>query len=117
MNLTYATPNSATLRVDTSETNAVTGRKSVRIESKNQYNDGLFLFDILHTPYGCGTWPSVWLADPANWPNHGEIGKILLRVLAPEFNSNYTDQKRRRSGSCESGDHWEPSDFTYYCRL
>ncbi|MCJ1392920.1 hypothetical protein MMC18_005792 [Xylographa bjoerkii] len=76
MNLTYATSTSAVLRVDTSETNAVTGRKSVRIESKNQYNDGLFIFDILHTPYGCGTWPALWLTDPANWPNHGEIDVV-----------------------------------------
>ena len=56
MNLTYASSTSAVLRVDTSETDASTGRKSVRISSKNQYNDGLFIFDILHTPYGCGTW-------------------------------------------------------------
>ena len=81
MNLTYASSTSAVLRVDTSETNAITGRKSVRIESKNQYNDGLFIFDILHTPYGCGTWPAVWLTDPANWPNHGEIGGYTLAVI------------------------------------
>lgn len=24
-------------------------------------------------PYGCGTWPSIWLTDPSNWPDHGEI--------------------------------------------
>ena len=77
MNLTYASSTSAVLRVDTSETDASTGRKSVRIESKNQYNDGLFIFDILHTPYGCGTWPAVWLADPSSWPIHGEIGQQL----------------------------------------
>ena len=56
MNLTFASSTSAVLRVDTSETDATTGRKSVRITSKNTYNDGLFIFDILHTPYGCGTW-------------------------------------------------------------
>ena len=74
MNLTYASTTSAILRVDTSETDATTGRKSVRIESKNQYDSGLFIFDILHTPYGCGTWPAVWLTDPSNWPMNGEIG-------------------------------------------
>lgn len=56
MNLTYATAVSAVLKVDTSETSAITGRKSVRITSKNQYNGGLFIFDVAHTPYGCGTW-------------------------------------------------------------
>ncbi|MCJ1246803.1 hypothetical protein MMC30_004012 [Trapelia coarctata] len=76
MNLTYASATSAVLRVDTSETAATTGRKSVRIESKNQYNSGLFIFDILHAAFGCGTWPSVWLTDPANWPAHGEIDVI-----------------------------------------
>ena len=65
---------SAVLRVDTSKTDATTGRKSVRIESKNQYDSGLFIFDILHIPYGCDTWPSVWLTDPSNWPTNGEIG-------------------------------------------
>ncbi len=56
MNLTYATAVSAVLKVDTSETNAITGRKSVRIRSKNQYEDGLFIFDVARTTYGCGTW-------------------------------------------------------------
>jgi hypothetical protein len=45
----------------------------VRLESKKQYNSGLFIFDIMHTPYGCGTWPALWLTDQANWPQHGEI--------------------------------------------
>jgi len=72
-NLTYATDSSAILRVDTSDTDASTGRDSVRITSKTQYNDGLFIFDVLHTPYGCGTWPALWLTDPNNWPTNGEI--------------------------------------------
>ena len=56
MNLTYASSTSAVMRVDTSVTDASTGRFSVRITSKNTYNNGLFIFDVLHTPYGCGTW-------------------------------------------------------------
>lgn len=73
MNLTFASATSAILRVDDTETNAITGRHSARIESKNQYNSGLFVFDVVHSPYGCGTWPALWLTDPANWPNNGEI--------------------------------------------
>src|SRR6266536_6543247 len=73
LNLTYATATSAVLKVDTTENNAITGRKSVRIESKQQYNSGLFIFDVLHSPYGCGTWPALWLTDPSNWPTNGEI--------------------------------------------
>ncbi|RDW95161.1 hypothetical protein BP5796_00924 [Coleophoma crateriformis] len=77
-NLTYATSDSAILRVDTSVTadsvpNASTGRFSVRLTSKTQYDQGLFIFDVKHTPYGCGTWPALWLSDPNNWPAHGEI--------------------------------------------
>lgn len=71
-NLTYTTSDSAVLRVDTSDTNASTGRYSVRITSKQQYESGLFIFDILRTPYGCSTWPALWLSDPSNWPTNGE---------------------------------------------
>jgi hypothetical protein len=56
--------------------NASTGRFSVRVESKTQYPVGtLFLFDVRHTPFGCGTWPALWLSDPnpAVWPANGEI--------------------------------------------
>ncbi|KAH8166553.1 hypothetical protein CIB48_g1705 [Xylaria polymorpha] len=78
LNLTYASDSSAVLRVDTSvgpgsNPDASTGRFSVRVESKRQYNNGLFIFDVKHTPYGCGTWPALWLVDPNNWPDHGEI--------------------------------------------
>lgn len=78
LNLTFASSSSAILRVDTSVTadsvpNASTGRFSVRITSKAQYTDGLFIFDVLHTPIGCGTWPALWLTDPSNWPTNGEI--------------------------------------------
>lgn len=73
LNLTYASDTSAILRVDSFTPRAVGGRNSVRIESKNTYDTGLFVFDIIHTPYGCGTWPALWLTDGYNWPNNGEI--------------------------------------------
>jgi hypothetical protein len=78
LNLTYASSETAVLRVDTSvgpgdEPDASTGRFSVRVTSRSTYNKGLFLFDIKHTPYGCGTWPALWLTDPYNWPDHGEM--------------------------------------------
>ncbi|KAI0405297.1 concanavalin A-like lectin/glucanase domain-containing protein [Xylaria palmicola] len=78
LNLTYASESTAILRVDTSvgpssEPDASTGRFSVRVESKRQYNNGLFIFDVKHTPYGCGTWPALWLSDQNNWPDNGEI--------------------------------------------
>ncbi|KAI0470964.1 glycoside hydrolase family 16 protein [Xylariaceae sp. FL0804] len=78
LNLTYASDSSAVLRVDTSvgpssSPDASTGRFSVRVSSKTQYESGLFIFDVRHTPFGCGTWPALWLTDQANWPDHGEI--------------------------------------------
>jgi Glycosyl hydrolases family 16 len=75
-NLTYATSESAIMKVDTSYSDTIGGRNSVRIQSNNTYNDGLFIFDILHTPYGCGTWPALWLSDSSNWPTNGEIDII-----------------------------------------
>lgn len=73
-NLTYASENSAILRVDTTsdEYDTDTGRWSVRISSKKQYNSGLFVFDVLHAPYGCATWPALWICDDSNWPNNGK---------------------------------------------
>ena len=53
-NLTFAGESSAILRADSTDTNAKNGRNSVRITSKKQYHSGLFVFDIKHTPYGCG---------------------------------------------------------------
>ncbi|MCJ1310388.1 hypothetical protein MMC25_004052 [Agyrium rufum] len=72
-NLTFAGASSAILRVDTTDPNASTGRHSARISSKKQYDNGLFIFDVIHSPYGCGTWPALWLVDQANWPQNGEI--------------------------------------------
>lgn len=73
MNLTYASDTSAVLRVDTDTGNQTSGRKSVRITSTDTYDSGLFIFDVVHTPYGCATWPALWLTDPSNWPENGEI--------------------------------------------
>jgi len=75
-NTTFTTSDQAFLQVQTTEQQAPTGRHSARVNSKNTYNDGLFVFDVAHTPYGCGTWPAIWLVDQANWPRHGEIDII-----------------------------------------
>ncbi|MCJ1258030.1 hypothetical protein MMC24_005859 [Lignoscripta atroalba] len=57
-------------------TDASTDRKSVRIESKKHYNNDPFIFDVLHTPFGCSTWPALWLSDTSNWSINGEIDVI-----------------------------------------
>ncbi|ESZ95583.1 glycoside hydrolase family 16 protein [Sclerotinia borealis F-4128] len=112
-NLTYASSSSAIMRVDTSVTadsnpDASTGRFSVRIESKTQYTDGLFIFDIVHTPIGCGTWPALWLSDPNNWPTNGEIDIMEAVNVVSSTKNQMTlhttsgcsmDVKRKEAGS------------------
>ncbi|KAJ6783439.1 hypothetical protein PWT90_01686 [Aphanocladium album] len=52
------------------------GRPSIRIESKEVYNHGLFIADFLHMPPSqCGVWPAFWAYGP-NWPTSGEIDII-----------------------------------------
>ncbi|GCB18190.1 probable glycosidase C21B10.07 [Aspergillus awamori] len=87
LNLTYAGEDSVVLKVDTSNKNATKGRQSVRLESKTSYDSGLFIFDILHTPYGCGLWPALWLTDTYNWPENGEIDVVETNNLATEGNA------------------------------
>ncbi|PCD43989.1 hypothetical protein AU210_003071 [Fusarium oxysporum f. sp. radicis-cucumerinum] len=49
------------------------GRPSIRLESKESYQYGLFIADFQHMPISqCGTWPAFW-AYGANWPNNGEV--------------------------------------------
>ncbi|KAJ5365965.1 hypothetical protein N7517_008851 [Penicillium concentricum] len=86
LNLTYATETSAILRVDASTPNARSGRNSVRIESRNTYDSGLFIFDIIHTPFGCATWPALWLTDGYNWPMNGEIDVLETTNLGSHGN-------------------------------
>jgi hypothetical protein len=73
----YATANndSITISVDTTNKwpNGGPGRPAVRIISDNTYTHGLFILDLNHMPYGCGTWPAFWLLGP-DWPGNGEIG-------------------------------------------
>ncbi|KAK5200986.1 hypothetical protein LTR16_004218, partial [Cryomyces antarcticus] len=69
--------NSVRLMVDTTNKypRGGKGRPSVRIISDNTYTHGLFLLDLNHMPFGCGTWPAFWLLGP-NWPSNGEIDII-----------------------------------------
>jgi hypothetical protein len=67
--------NTAILKVDNLQKNQTTGRYSVRLTSKKAWDTGLFIFDVFHTPYGCATWPALWMtsADISSWPASGEI--------------------------------------------
>jgi hypothetical protein len=47
-------------------------RRSVRIESKQVFDGGLFVLDVEKMPHGCSVWPAFWTVGP-DWPNNGEI--------------------------------------------
>jgi len=57
--------------VDSSETlnyQTDVGRKSVRLEGRKNYNQGLFIIDIKTMPAMCGMWPSFWSLGQEPWP-------------------------------------------------
>lgn len=121
-NLTYAGENSAILRVDDTST-GITDRNSIRITSKNQWNNGLFVFDVIHSPYGCGTWPAVWLSDPNNWPEHGEIDVIEAVEQGNKGNQMtlHTSKgctmktKRKETGTVHSTNCWNSTNENEGC--
>lgn len=45
-----------------------TGRKSVRLEGKKDYNQGLFIIDVKSMPAQCGLWPAFWSLGREPWP-------------------------------------------------
>ncbi|KAJ6513505.1 glycoside hydrolase family 16 protein [Mycena vulgaris] len=75
-NLTFASGNTFIMRADAktviSDSSAV-GRNSVRIRTNNAYTTHVAVFDIVHMPQGCGTWPAVWETDEATWPRGVEV--------------------------------------------
>lgn len=74
--LISASGGSVYIGVDYTNVASGSGRRSVRISSKNSYTHGLIILDLSHMPGGiCGTWPAFWTVG-ANWPNNGEIDII-----------------------------------------
>lgn len=43
------------------------GRKSVRLEGKKDYNQGLFVIDVKAMPSVCGMWPAFWSLGREPW--------------------------------------------------
>ncbi|KAH8086636.1 putative laminarinase [Cristinia sonorae] len=66
------------------------GRNSVRIRSQKTYITHVSVFNIVHMPEGCGTWPAVWETATTNWPNLGEvdINSTTPGIYGPLFNDN-----------------------------
>ncbi|KAJ7637081.1 glycoside hydrolase family 16 protein [Roridomyces roridus] len=58
-------------------------RNSVRITTQSSYDLGsLWVIDLVHLPFGCSVWPSIWTLGP-DWPNGGEIDIIEGINLMP----------------------------------
>ncbi|KAL2840662.1 concanavalin A-like lectin/glucanase domain-containing protein [Aspergillus pseudoustus] len=80
------------------------GRESIRIESSEYFDQGLYVFDIQHMPGSiCGTWPAFWTVGP-NWPYDGEID-IIEGVNLHDANKIVL----HTSGSCDVGGGYEMS--------
>ncbi|KAL4925962.1 putative GPI anchored endo-1,3(4)-beta-glucanase [Aspergillus undulatus] len=84
------------------------GRESIRIESNEYYDKGLYVVDIKHMPGSiCGTWPAFWTVGP-DWPTDGEID-IIEGVNKHEANKIVL----HTSGSCDvGGEHDMSGDMT-----
>mmetsp|Transcript_31317 Transcript_31317/g.76398 ORF Transcript_31317/g.76398 Transcript_31317/m.76398 type:complete len:372 (-) Transcript_31317:183-1298(-) len=81
------------------------GRKSVRVQSRLTFSQGIFVIDLEHLPTGCGTWPAFWSVGPS-WPKAGEID-ILEGV-----HRNTRDQSTLHTTSeCSMGGE-DPGSFT-----
>jgi len=58
--LISASGGSVYIGVDYTNVASGSGRRSVRISSKNSYTHGLIILDLSHMPGGiCGTWPAL----------------------------------------------------------
>ncbi|TXT04328.1 hypothetical protein VHUM_04215 [Vanrija humicola] len=67
------------------------GRKSIRIQSIDQYSKGsMFVLDLAHMPQGCGTWPAYWSNGQGDWPNGGEIDFIEGTNSISDDRNRYT---------------------------
>ncbi|KAK3397760.1 concanavalin A-like lectin/glucanase domain-containing protein [Sordaria brevicollis] len=100
-----------------------TGRNSVRVTSKKNYTEGLFIADIYHMPSGlydpgdndnnnnnkvsardtqdyktssCGLWPAFWTFGP-DWPASGEID--ILEGVNTQVNNSITLHSAGTSGN------------------
>jgi hypothetical protein len=70
---TFVKNNQAWIKSDNTAVASGSGRGSVRLQSYQTYTKGLFIFDVVHMPWGMGTWPAIWTTEGTNWPAGGEI--------------------------------------------
>jgi len=91
------------------------GRPSVRISSRDVYNQGLFVITLDHIPTGCGTWPAFWMYgedEDHPWPKWGEYDIIegahkATHVMTTLHTDANCDQSELVVGNNFSS-KWEP---------
>lgn len=93
------------------------GRSSVRIESRNTYNGGLFIADFTHFPgKACGSWPAFWMVGP-QWPRDGEVdiyegwnmnerNKVVLHTDDPDVTAQCHVSQDNFEGQLQYSDCW-----------
>ncbi|VDC00844.1 unnamed protein product [Peniophora sp. CBMAI 1063] len=66
------------------------GRKSVRIQSKKQWDDHVSVYDVLHMPQGCGTWLAI-RENGEDLPIGGQVDIIEgINDVAPDATTLHT---------------------------
>ncbi|PVH95820.1 glycoside hydrolase family 16 protein [Periconia macrospinosa] len=85
------------LGVDTTNNYAAssTGRESVRLQSRESFDNGLLVADFAHIPVsGCGMWPAFWIYQGETSSSYSEID-IIENVNGESRNSHsfYTSEK------------------------
>ncbi|GAA5918817.1 hypothetical protein JCM6882_006358 [Rhodosporidiobolus microsporus] len=48
---------------------------SVKLTTKEQYSEGLYIWDVERMPQVCGAWPAIWSTGD-DWPNKGEFDLV-----------------------------------------
>jgi len=92
----------AYIGVDHSSVAGNAGRRSVRLESKKQFSNGLLILDLAHMPGSiCGSWPAYWTFGN-NWPNNGEID-IIEGVNKQDINQ----MTLHTNAGCTVGNQWQ----------
>ncbi|KAH8671027.1 concanavalin A-like lectin/glucanase domain-containing protein, partial [Xylariales sp. PMI_506] len=102
------------------------GRKSVRVESLNTYNQGLFIADFAHLPKpACGSWPAFWMyGNPSsvkgeidiveNW-NNLDYNRNTAHVANPLDIGACTISSSGMTGTVESTNCYDqaPGQYAY----